>query len=61
MRVAGDRKHVEVLKGGGEMERDFNAQFESMGVHRLLMAQVSTPHAARQCWLWPCWLWPCLE
>ena len=40
MRVAVDRRHVEVLKGGSEMERDFNAQFESMGVHRLLMAQV---------------------
>ena len=46
MRVAVDRRHVEVLKGGSEMERDFNAQFESMGVHRLLMAQVDPPPAS---------------
>ena len=46
MRVAADRRHVEVLKGGSEMERDFNAQFESMGVHRLLMAQVDPPPAS---------------
>lgn len=43
VRVAADRRQVEVLKGGSEMERDFNAQFESMGVHRLLMAQVEPP------------------
>ena len=43
VRVAADRRHVEMPKGGSEMERDFNAQFESMGVHRLLMAQVEPP------------------
>ena len=46
VRVAADRRHVEVLKGSSEMERDFNAQFESMGVHRLLMAQVDPPPAS---------------
>ena len=41
VRVAADRRAVEMLKGGSEMERDFNVQFESMGVHRLLMAQAA--------------------